>query len=97
MTTPDVKQIVLDLRRWEPVMREASTHSLPAVRASHAHTTGLQADSQPKRAAFTKDRFLRDLQQIMDAAYSTGWQDAGSPYTWLAALADWWHQNGGRK
>ena len=75
-------------------MCDASTHSLPAVRASHAHTTGLQADSQPERATFTKDRFLRELQQILDAAHSTGWQDAGSPYAWLAARADWGPKNG---
>ena len=94
MNQPDVKQIVSDLRRWEPVMRDASTHSLPAIRASHAHTTGLQADSQPERATFTKDRFLRDLETILSAAYSTGWQDTGSPYTWLAARANWGPRNG---
>ena len=94
MSQPDLKRIILDLRRWEPVMRDASTRSLPAIRASHAHTTGLQADSQPERATFTKDRFLRELQQIIDAAYSTGWQDTGSPYAWLAARADWGPKNG---
>ena len=94
MSQPDLKRIILDLRRWEPFMRDASTHTLQAVKASLAHTTGLQADSQPERAAFTKDRFLRDLQTILDAAYSTGWQDTGSPYAWLAARANWGPRNG---
>lgn len=94
MSQPDLKQIILDLRRWEPVMRDASTYSLPAIRASRAHTTGFQADSQPERAAFTKDRFLRDLRHIIDAAHSTGWQDTGNPYDWLAARADWGPKNG---
>ena len=53
MSQPDLTAIIANLRRWEPVMRDASTHA-----------TGLQADSQPERAAFTKDRFLRDLELV---------------------------------
>ena len=75
-------QIVSDLKRWLPVMELEVSVVLSAVKASHAHTTGLQADSQPERAVFTRLKFERDLSLIRAAARSTGWRSDdldGSP------------------
>ncbi|VEI13229.1 hypothetical protein [Trueperella bialowiezensis] len=97
MAVLDLTTILADLKTWEPIMNDASHITVPAIRYTHGHTTGAQADSQVERATYAKTRYLADLETILNAAYSTGWRDEprdGSPYDWLTARADWGPRNG---
>lgn len=65
--TPTLTTMLTDLAAWYPTMLEITHPSIQAITYTHAHTTGVKADSQPERAVYTKDHLeneLADLTQI---------------------------------
>lgn len=90
MPTTHLTQIITDLNQWLPAMREAARITTQAIRYTHAHTTGLQADSQPERSAFAADRLHRELNTLTEiASILTDASMGGASFkTVLTVLAD---------
>lgn len=62
-----IEQICAELPALHAHMLELTTPALQAIRYTHAHTTGAQADSLPERATYARERLegeLAELQQI---------------------------------
>ncbi|MCI7306226.1 MAG: hypothetical protein MR522_08205 [Trueperella sp.] len=78
-------------------METLNEPATPGIRYTHAHTTGVQADSVTERAVVGRARLDTELEQIDEAATSTGWRSTaldGPPLWWLTVRADWGSRNG---
>lgn len=96
--TPTLATMLKDIAVWYPAMLEITRKSIPAIAYTHAHTTGMKADSQPERAAYARERFegelgtLREIASILadtNHASSTIDEVAGVLTEHAAALAAW--------
>lgn len=66
--TPTLTTMLKDLTTWYPAMLETTRKTIPAIAYTHAHTTGVKADSQPERAAYAAERLEGELGELREIA-----------------------------